>query len=106
MAYIQQEFSAYSSCMSKKFQTYNDMYHDFSDVEKSQQITKRLTKADLDCVEIIFSHNNKEESEQIENLSSMNLYTRFHYFWDMIAELKRHKKGGCDITISEIIFHF
>ncbi len=104
-AYIQKEFSTYSSIMSEKFHSYNDMCSDFSDSEKSSRITQRLARVDLDSVEIRFSHNGDEESQQIKNLSSMQLLSRFQHFWTMIAELQQHKNKGCAIEINEIIFY-
>lgn len=56
VAYIQQEFSGYSSLMSERFNSYNKMYSDFSDKEKAHKITQRLAKVDLDRIEIKFSH--------------------------------------------------
>lgn len=105
ITYIQKEFSTYSSIMSEKFHSYNDMCSDFSDSEKSSRITQRLAKVDLDSIEIRISHNGDEESQQIKNLASMQLYNRFQCFWSIIAELQQHKNGGCAIAINEIIFY-
>jgi hypothetical protein len=105
ITYIQKEFSTYSSIMSEKFHSYNDICGAFSDSEKTSRITQRLAKVDLDSVEIRFSHNGDEESQQIKNLSSMQLYNRFQCFWSIIAELQQHKNGGCAIAINEIIFY-